>query len=126
MAAYQRTITVPRVATGQTTRLVFGAINHRATVSVDGKVVGTNTTAYTDSTFDLTDFVKPGRTHRIEVRVEGRKALVGPDGRYDDPRGSLLVRRRRPGHLPLGRPRRSSRPSTSPTRSSRPRCRTGA
>lgn len=87
-AVYQRSITVPKVATSQATRLVFGAINHRATVSVDGKVVGTNTTAYTDSTFDLSDFVTPGSTHRIEVRVEGRKALVGPDGRYDIPEGA--------------------------------------
>ena len=70
------------------TRLNFGAINHRATVWVDGQKVGTQVTSYTNSVFDITDYVRPGKTAEIEVLVEGRKALVGPDGRYTVPEGA--------------------------------------
>ena len=81
-ATYAKTITIPKVSADQVTRLDFGAINHRATVTVDGRTVGTQTTSYTDSVFDLSGFVTPGADHRIEVTVEGRKALVGADLRY--------------------------------------------
>ncbi|WP_129337314.1 glycoside hydrolase family 2 TIM barrel-domain containing protein [Cellulomonas endophytica] len=87
-AVYQRTIAIPMVAGDQVTKLHFGAVNHRATVSVDGEVVSTQMSAYTDSVFDLTGFVEPGRTHRIEVLVEGRKLFVGDDGRYTVPEGA--------------------------------------
>ncbi|MFE5671020.1 glycoside hydrolase family 2 TIM barrel-domain containing protein [Agromyces sp. NPDC056523] len=87
-ATYAKTITVPKFADDQVTRLHFGAINHRATVTVDGHTVGTQTTSYTDSAFDLSDVVTPGGTHRIEVTVEGRKALVGTDLRYNVPEGA--------------------------------------
>lgn len=87
-ATYSRAITVPKIAGEQVTRLNFGAVNHRATVTVDGSVVGTEFSAYTSSVFDLTDFVVPGRTHTVEVTVEGRKAFVGPDGRYTVPEGA--------------------------------------
>jgi hypothetical protein len=38
--------------------------------------------------FDISDFVEPGHSYRIRLRVEGRKALVGPDGRYTVPEGA--------------------------------------
>lgn len=87
-AVYSRTIKVPRVSDGQVTKLEFGAINHEATVRVDGQVVGTQTTSYTTSAFDISRFVRPGQTHVIEVSVKGRKALVAPDGRYTVPEGA--------------------------------------
>lgn len=87
-ATYAKTITVPMLSADQVTRLNFGAINHRATVTVDGREAGTQTTSYTNSVFDLSDFVTPGAEHRIEVTVEGRKALVGPDLRYTVPEGA--------------------------------------
>ncbi|MFG2003918.1 glycoside hydrolase family 2 TIM barrel-domain containing protein [Spirillospora sp. NPDC048911] len=87
-AVYSRTVTVPKVGGAQATRLDFGAVNHRATVQVDGRTVGSNTTAYTASVFDLTPFVRPGGRHRIDVTVEGRKAFVGSDGRYTVPEGA--------------------------------------
>ena len=40
------------------------------------------------SVFDISAFVRPGGRHLIEVTVEGRKALVGPDGRYTVPEGA--------------------------------------
>ena len=79
---------MPRIGGDQVTRLNFGAVNHRATVTVDGRTVGSQMTAYTDSVFDISDFVRPGGTHRVEVKVEGRKAFVGPDGRYTVPEGA--------------------------------------
>jgi beta-galactosidase/beta-glucuronidase len=51
-------------------------------------LVGTQVTAYTNSVFDITDYVRPGKTAEIELLVEGRKALVGPDGRYTVPEGA--------------------------------------
>jgi hypothetical protein len=87
-AVYSRTITVPNVGRDQVTRLNFGAINHKATLRIDGREIGTQVTAYTSSVFDISDFVQPGGTHLVEVTVEGRKALVGPDGRYTVPEGA--------------------------------------
>ena len=51
-------------------------------------MVGTQVTAYTSSVFDISDYVRPGKTAEIELLVEGRKALVGPDGRYTVPEGA--------------------------------------
>ncbi|ROQ04633.1 glycosyl hydrolase family 2 [Rathayibacter sp. PhB93] len=87
-ATYSKTIQIPKITGEQVTRLNFGAINHRATVAVDGRVVGTQTTSYTSSVFDLSDFVKPGSSHLIEVTVEGRKALIASDMRYLVPEGA--------------------------------------
>ena len=88
VADYTRRINVPRIGGPQVTKLTFGAVNHRATVWVDGHQVGTTTTSYTASEFDITDFVRPGGSYDVRVRVEGRKALVGPDGRYTVPEGA--------------------------------------
>jgi hypothetical protein len=43
-ATYETSITVPDLGRPQTTRLELGAVNHEATLSVDGAVVGTKTT----------------------------------------------------------------------------------
>ncbi len=74
-AVYSRSITVPDSGQPQAVRIEFGAVNHEATLSVDGTVVGTNTTAFTPSVFDITPYVTPGSTHTISVRVKGRGAL---------------------------------------------------
>ena len=88
VAEYSRTVRVPSIKGPQTTRVAFGAVNHRATLYVDGRKVGTQVTAYTPSVFDITRYVTPGRSHDLRVLVEGRKALVGPDGRYTVPEGA--------------------------------------
>ncbi len=84
-AIYSRDIAIPDLGTAQATKLHFGAINHEATLSIDGVDVATNMTAFTDSTFDLTHYVEPGETHRIAVDVKGRNALIDPDGYYTVP-----------------------------------------
>jgi hypothetical protein len=46
-AVYSRTVTVPDSGQPQSTWIEFGAVNHQATLSVDGRVVATQTTAFT-------------------------------------------------------------------------------
>jgi hypothetical protein len=72
---YTTQITVPDSGVAQTTLIEFGAVNFQATLSVDGKEVGTNTTSFTPSVFDVTKFVTPGKQHAISVAVKGGDAL---------------------------------------------------
>ncbi len=84
-ATYETSITVPDLGRPQTTLLELGAVNHEATLSVDGAVVGTNTTSFTPSVFDITGFVTPGGTHAISLVVKGRKGLLNAAGRKNVP-----------------------------------------
>ncbi|HEX8105600.1 MAG TPA: hypothetical protein VF533_23490, partial [Solirubrobacteraceae bacterium] len=79
-ATYERRIEVPDVAPDQVTALELGAVNHEATVSVDGRRVGTQTTSYTPQTWDLSAFVRPGGTHVLRIDVRGRQGLVSGPG----------------------------------------------
>ena len=81
-AVYSRTVTVPDSGQPQSVWIEFGAVNHQATLSVDGRVVGTQTTAFTPSNFDITAYVTPGTTHTISVDVKGRNALKSSSGNY--------------------------------------------
>jgi len=67
---YENTsVTVPNSGQSQVTEIVFGAINHKATLSVNGTAVGTNTTSFTPSVFDITNYVTPGNSYDIKVDV---------------------------------------------------------
>src|SRR3954468_10311234 len=81
-AVYSRTITVPDSGQPQSTWIEFGAVNHQATLSVDDRVVATQTTSFTPSNFDITAYAAPGSTHTISVAVKGRGALKASNGRY--------------------------------------------
>ena len=82
-AVYSRAITVPDSGQPQSVWIEFGAVNHQATLSVDGHVVATQTTAFTPSNFDITPYAAPGTTHTISVDVKGRNALKNPaNGKY--------------------------------------------
>jgi len=81
-AVYSRSITVPDSGQPQSTWIEFGAVNHQATLSVDGRVVATQTTAFTPSNFDISAYAAPGTTHTITVNVKGRGALKASNGRY--------------------------------------------
>ena len=81
-AVYSRSITVPDSGQPQSTWIEFGAVNHEATLSVDGRVVATQTTAFTPSNFDISSYAAPGTTHTISVNVKGRGALKASNGRY--------------------------------------------
>jgi hypothetical protein len=79
---YATQITVPASGTAQTTLIEFGAVNFQATLSVDGKEVGTNTTSFTPSVFDVTKFVTPGKQHAISVLVKGGQAMKNSSGKW--------------------------------------------
>ncbi|MBP2702607.1 RICIN domain-containing protein [Microbispora sp. RL4-1S] len=82
-AVYSRTVTVPDSGQPQSTWIEFGAVNHQATLSVDGRVVATQTTAFTPSKFDISAYAAPGTTHTISVDVKGRGALKNSaNGKY--------------------------------------------
>src|SRR3954451_25201785 len=81
-AVYSRSITVPDSGQPQSTWIEFGAVNHQATLSVDGRVVATQTTAFTPANFDISGYAAPGTTHTITVDVKGRGALKGANGKY--------------------------------------------
>ena len=80
-ARYQRMATVPDLGRAQATYLEFGAINHEATLTVDSTMVGTQTTSFTPSVFDVTSAVKPGMSHSFTVDVKGRNALKAASGK---------------------------------------------
>ena len=79
-ARYEKKLMVPNLGRPQATYVEFGAVNHQATLTVDGTMVGTNTTSFTPSTFDVTGVVKPGMTHDFVVDVKGRDALHSSSG----------------------------------------------
>ncbi|MEX1654135.1 RICIN domain-containing protein [Streptomyces pseudovenezuelae] len=79
-ATYSRTVTVPDTGQPQSAWIEFGAVNHQATLSVDGQVVATQTTSFTQSNFDISAFAAPGTTHTITVNVKGRYALMNGSG----------------------------------------------
>ncbi|WP_431605715.1 RICIN domain-containing protein [Amycolatopsis melonis] len=81
-AVYSRSVTVPDSGRPQSAWIEFGAVNHQATLSVDGRVVATRTTAFTPSNFDITAYAAPGTTHTISVAVKGRGALRTSAGKY--------------------------------------------
>ena len=73
---------------------MFGAVNHRATLTIQSvhggpmQTVGTNTTSWTPSSFDLTPFVRPGGRYLISVDVKGRYALRDAAGYFMVPEGA--------------------------------------
>jgi hypothetical protein len=77
---YSRSVTVPDTGQPQSVWIEFGAVNHEATLSVDGQVVGTRTTSFTQSDFDISAFAAPGTTHTITVNVKGRYGLKNASG----------------------------------------------
>jgi hypothetical protein len=85
---YATQITVPDSGAAQTTLIEFGAVNFQATLSVDGKEVGTNTTSFLPSVFDVTKFVTPGKQHAISVLVKGGQAMKNSSGLWLIPMGA--------------------------------------
>src|SRR3954453_12704771 len=93
-AIYSRVIDVPDIHSPQATKLVFGAVNHRATLTIQPvrggpvRTVGTHTTSWPPSSFDLTPFVRPGGRYLISVDVKGRYALRDAAGYFTVPEGA--------------------------------------
>lgn len=78
---YRTTFNV--AAGGNTFWLDFSGINYRAEMWLNGKLVaGKKQTAgmYVDHTFNVTEFIEPGRVNTLAVKVTPEQAIQGLDG----------------------------------------------
>jgi mannosylglycoprotein endo-beta-mannosidase len=66
---YRTTLTVPASYKGRHTWLHFGGINYSAEIWINGHQAGTMRGAFIRGDFDITDFVKPGRSAVLAVLV---------------------------------------------------------
>ncbi len=73
---YARQVTIPDLGQPQVTLVELGAVNHQATLAVDGVTIGTNITSFTPSVFDVSSAVTPGMSHAVTIDVLGRNAPV--------------------------------------------------
>lgn len=71
-ATYRRTVELPQWGDSRTF-LCFGAVHHRATVSIDGGLVGTHEGGYTSFEFDITDFAASSFELVVEVEAPADK-----------------------------------------------------
>ena len=99
---YRRTFTVPeswQVGHGQRLRLNFGAVDHTATVWVNGTEVADHTGGYTKFSADVTNALKPSGPQEIVVGVEDRTdATWQPIGKQRNvpDRGTFYTSSRKP------------------------------
>ncbi len=66
---YRRTFTTPSKNDGDLVLIHFGAVDFRATVYLNGQVIGGHTGGYTAFTFDLTPYLKQRGEQELVVRV---------------------------------------------------------
>ncbi|KQR19167.1 glycosyl hydrolase family 2 [Agreia sp. Leaf335] len=69
-ATYKRIVSLPSSWAGSRVVLCFGAVHHRAAVSIDGVIVGEHVGGYTSFEFDVTSHVHAGSDFTVEVAVE--------------------------------------------------------
>ncbi|WP_353650842.1 glycoside hydrolase family 2 TIM barrel-domain containing protein [Nakamurella sp. A5-74] len=69
-AAYHRVVVAPSEWRDRRILLHFGAVHHRATVYLDGELVGTHTGGYTSFSFDVTDVLRLGAPAELTVEVD--------------------------------------------------------
>jgi hypothetical protein len=80
---YRRDIDVPRSWQGERVFLVIGACDWHTTAWLNGNLLDEHQGGYTPFEFDLTPYVKAGKTHRLVLRVDDtphRFKLQGKQG----------------------------------------------
>lgn len=77
---YRRSFTVPQQMEGKRILLRFGAVDHTATVYVNGNAAGSHRGGYTPFALDVTDFLCEGEND-LCVRVEDWPELTQPRGK---------------------------------------------
>jgi len=77
---YRRLFEVPAEWRGSRVLLNFGAVDWRATVTVDGELIGFHTGGYTHFSFDLGE-LDPSRAHELVVDVEDPAEGFQPRGK---------------------------------------------
>ncbi|MGP3776950.1 glycoside hydrolase family 2 protein [Streptomyces sp. SDT5-1] len=81
---YRRTLDVTRPAAGRRLLLHFGAVDHRAEVWVDGRLVGRHEGGHTGFTCDITDALDGDGEHVLVVRAEDQPLdVTQPRGKQD-------------------------------------------
>ncbi len=70
IAWYARSIDVPESWQGQRVFLIIGACDWHTTAWLDGNLLGNYQGGYTPFEFDLTPYLKAGKTHRLILRVD--------------------------------------------------------
>jgi beta-galactosidase/beta-glucuronidase len=66
---YRRTVEIDPDWLGDTIWIRFGAVFHNTKVFINGEVVGTNEGGFLPFSFDVSQYLKPGR-NEIKVRVD--------------------------------------------------------
>jgi hypothetical protein len=81
IAWYRREFTLPDRWRGQRIWLCFGAVDHHATVWVNGVQIGEHEGGYSEFRFDITPQVRFDRPNTVVVRVEDRTDRETPLGK---------------------------------------------
>ena len=81
---YRRVVKAPAHEAGQRIILHFGAVDHTATVWIDGQLVATHEGGYTPFAIDVTRLFGDGGDHELAVRAEDDPLdLAKPRGKQD-------------------------------------------
>jgi len=67
---YSRRLDIPEKWIGDRCFIVIGACDWHTSVWIDGEFIGEHQGGYTPFEFDLTEFVSPGKSHQIVLRVD--------------------------------------------------------
>lgn len=77
---YRRNFTLPEDMRGKPLRLCFGAVDYRAAVYVNGKLVGSHEGGYTPFSFDISRYIQPDEND-LCLRVEDYPDCTQPRGK---------------------------------------------
>jgi len=80
---YRRELVVPQAWRGRRVWIRFGAVDHEATVWVNGAEVGRHEGGFTPFEFDVTERAKPGGTMTVVVRARNATDAPPPAGTQD-------------------------------------------
>ena len=91
---YSREFTPPTLGSGERLLLNFDAVDHDATVLLNGKEIGTHKGGYDAFSFDITDSVKPGANTLVVSVIDDTDG--GPHGKqkvsaFDKPDGIMYT-----------------------------------
>lgn len=80
---YRRTLVIPPTWKGRRVLLHFGAVDHYASVYINGLKVGNHTGGYSAFSFDISDFLKPGDNSLIVGAYDPNDGKM-PSGKNGD------------------------------------------
>lgn len=78
---YRREFELPESFAGKRVILHFGAVDYLAAVYLNGKPVGTHKGGYTPFSFDITDFLQPGKNALVVSATDHERSRKQPVGK---------------------------------------------